>query len=177
MPTKKSNHHQEPGHQAMRVIAPIDKVLSYLEEGFVVLALAAMVILAFVQVIMRDFFSAGIVWADEFLRHLVLWTGFIASSMVTRQSRHIAIDFMSRNLPKNMRKWNEMILTFGAILFSIFLFKTSLHFVAVEKSFGQMFKALHIPLWTMELVFPITFCLLSIRFTIRLVEIFYRKEE
>ena len=177
MPTKKSHPHQEPGHQALRVIAPIDKILSYLEEGFVVLALAMMVILAFIQVIMRDFFSTGIVWADEFLRHLVLWTGFIAGSMVTKQGRHIAIDVMSRTLPKNLRKWNEMVLTVGAILFSAFLFKTSLHFVAVEKSYGQMSEPLHTPLWVMELVFPITFALLAIRFTIKLVEIYYRKEE
>jgi len=161
----------------MRLIRPVDRVLSYLEEGFVALALAVMVILAFIQVIMRDFFSIGLVWADELLRHLVLWTGFIAGSMVTKQGRHIAIDVMSRTLPKNMRKWNEMILTAGAILFSAFLFKTSLHFVAVEKEYGQMSAPLHTPLWIMELVFPITFALLAIRFTIKLVEIYYRKEE
>lgn len=177
MTTKKSHPQQEPGSQAMRLIAPVDRIVSYLEQGFVILALSTMVTLSFVQVIMRNFFSIGFGWADELLRHLVLWTGFIAGSMVTKQGRHIAIDVMSRTLPKDLRKLSEMVLTFIAILFSIFLFNTALHFVAVEKAFGQMCEPLHTPLWVMELVFPITFCLLSIRFTIKLVEIYYRKEE
>lgn len=177
MPTRKLHPQPEPGHQAMRVIKPVDQVLSFLEQGFVVVALATMVILAFIQVIMRDFFATGFGWADELLRHLVLWTGFIAGSMVTKQGRHIAIDVMSRTLPKNLRKWNEMVLTAFAVLFSGFLFKVSLHFLAVEKEYGQSCAPLHLPLWVMELVFPITFCLLTIRFAIKLVEIYYRKEE
>lgn len=177
MTTKKSHPQQEPGSPAMRLIAPIDRIVSYLEQGFVIVALTVMVSLSFVQVIMRDFFSMGFGWADELLRHLVLWTGFIAGSMVTKQGRHIAIDVMSRTLPQNLRKSSEMVLTFLAILFSGFLFKVAVHFVMVEKEFGQMCEPLHTPLWVMELVFPITFCLLTIRFTIKLVEIFYRKEE
>ncbi|MCX5860279.1 MAG: TRAP transporter small permease [Proteobacteria bacterium] len=177
MTTKKSHPQPEPSHQIMRLIRPVDRIVSYLEQGFVILALATMVILSFVQVLMRDFFAIGFGWADELLRHLVLWTGFIAGSMVTKQGRHIAIDVMSRTLPMNLRKLSEMVLTAIAILFSGFLFKVAVHFVQVEKAFGQMCEPLHTPLWVMELVFPITFCLLTIRFTIKLVEIYYRKEE
>ena len=177
MPTRKLQPQQEQIHLAMRLIQPVDRILSYLEQGFVVLTLTIMVSLAFIQVILRDFFSFGIIWADELLRHMVLWIGFIAGSMVTKQGRHIAIDVMSRTLPKDLRKWNEMVLTTIAILFSGFLFKTALHFVAVEKEYGQMCASLQTPLWVMELVFPITFALLTVRFTIKLVEIYYRKEE
>ncbi len=160
----------------MKAIKGIEKALAHLEEGFIILALGSMVVVAFIQVILRNVFSTGLGWADEFLRHLVLWIGFIAGSLATREGRHIAIDIMSRTLPPRLKRATEFLLSAGALAFSIFLFKCSLHFVEVERSYGEFSASLHSPVWVLELVFPITFGFLSFRFAVRLLDTIARKE-
>jgi len=39
--------------------------------------LSLMVILAFLQAVLRDFFGTGRPWIDEVVRQLVIWVGFV----------------------------------------------------------------------------------------------------
>lgn len=154
----------------MRAIKAIDRALSHLEEAFVVLSLSSMVVVAFIQVILRNVFSTGLTWADELLRHLVLWTGFIAGSLATREGRHIAIDIMSRMLPPAAKRANDVLVSAGALAFCVFLFKASWYFVSVERSYGEFSGSLRTPVWVLEIIFPVTFGLLAVRFSIKIIE-------
>ena len=59
----------------MKIVRSIDNFLKRIEESLLISMVILMVVLAFLQVVLRNVFSLGIIWADLFLRHLVLWVG------------------------------------------------------------------------------------------------------
>jgi len=160
----------------MKAIKAFDRLFAYFEEGFVIVSLGTMVLIAFIQVILRNIFSTGISWADELTRHLVLWIGFVAGSLATREGRHISIDILSRILPPNLKRWNEIVVSIGALIVCALLFKASLHFVSVERAYGEMSGSLRVPIWLLECIFPIVFGILTLRFGIKVLEAIFPKK-
>ncbi|MBI2341120.1 MAG: TRAP transporter small permease subunit, partial [Deltaproteobacteria bacterium] len=69
----------------------LDKALSRTISVFLILAMAAMIVLGFLQVVLRNFFGSGISWADVTVRHLVLWVGFFGAVLATIENRHITL--------------------------------------------------------------------------------------
>jgi TRAP-type C4-dicarboxylate transport system permease small subunit len=70
-----------------------------LEYFVLVFLLAMMVVLAFLQIVLRIFFATGITWGAPLLRHLVLWLGLLGATMAAKEGKHINIDVISRLLP------------------------------------------------------------------------------
>lgn len=144
----------------------IEKLNSWIEraETFVlVLVLGIMVIFAFLQVVLRNIFNEGILWGDIFLRHLVLWVGFIGASLATREQKHINIDLFSRFLSEK----GKLIVRLFTNLFSVFicylLADAGWRFVQDEQMMGtEIFS--DIPAWYFQTIIPIGFFLMSFRF-------------
>jgi len=160
----------------MKAIKAFDRYFAHLEEGFVIVSLGTMVVIAFIQVILRNIFSTGISWADELTRHLVLWIGFVAGSLATREGRHISIDVLSRILPPNLKRLNDIVVSTGALIVTLILFKASLHFVSVERVYGETSGSLRLPIWVLECIFPIVFGMITLRFGIKVLEAIFPKK-
>ena len=47
-----------------------------LEDGALVLALVSMLVMALTQIVLRNVFDSGFLWAESFLRILVLWVAY-----------------------------------------------------------------------------------------------------
>jgi TRAP-type C4-dicarboxylate transport system permease small subunit len=159
----------------MKYLKGFDTALSRVEGLFIIISLTTMIGISFVQVILRNFFSTGLIWADELTRHLVLWVGFIAASLATREDRHINIDILSRTLTGRRSKLGvQAIINLAAFSISFLLLRAAWHFVSVEKEFGDKVITLSLPVWGLEIIFPITFILISFRFGLRAVENIFR---
>ena len=52
----------------------IDEAIGRVEQILNVVLLSALILFAFSQIILRNFFSTGIAWGDALVRSLVLWT-------------------------------------------------------------------------------------------------------
>ena len=66
-----------------------------LENAALVILLSALMLLAVAQIVLRIFFSVGVVWADELVKLFVLWIALIASIAASRSNRHLRIDVLS----------------------------------------------------------------------------------
>jgi TRAP-type C4-dicarboxylate transport system permease small subunit len=75
------------------------RLLERVEDGVLVAFLMGMLGLAGAQIVLRNLFDVGLVWADPLLRQLVLWTALIGAMVAARKGQHIAIDVLSRWLP------------------------------------------------------------------------------
>ena len=64
-----------------------------------VLILSGMILLAASQIILRNFFGFGFIWADELLRMLVLWIAVAGAVAASRTDKHINIAVLDRFLP------------------------------------------------------------------------------
>ncbi|MEW6502268.1 MAG: TRAP transporter small permease subunit [Thermodesulfobacteriota bacterium] len=134
-----------------------------LEDGFLCLLLAVTTGLACWQIVLRFFFAGGLVWADGLLRYLVLWSGLFGAVIATREGRHIAIDIVSHLVPGAFMPSLRLVIDLFSALVSGVLTWAAVVFVQNERLYGGEFL-LAIPFWGWNLVFPIAFGLITLRF-------------
>ncbi|NOX37658.1 MAG: TRAP transporter small permease [Calditrichaeota bacterium] len=147
----------------------LDKGLYLVENSLIVLILGTMVLLAFLQVVLRNFFSTGILWGDIFLRHLVLWVGFIGASLATREKKHINIDVLTRILPKRFVPLVQIVVDSITVIVAYVLMKAAWRMVVFEKEGGsELFAGL--PVWIFQLIIPIGFGLIGFRFLLHILQ-------
>ena len=152
----------------MKILESINKYIEKIETALLVLILTVMVILAFLQVVLRNLLDQGILWADIFLRHLVLWVGFIGASLATREEKHINIDLFTRFLSKKGKDIARVITNFFAFIVCIILTKAGWTFVQDEKLMGTVLFN-NIEAWYFQIIIPVGFLLMGFRFFIHML--------
>lgn len=80
----------------MNSLRKLDRLLRYFEDAALTFLLGGMIILAVLQIGLRNFADTGFQWADPFLRILVLWLGLVGAIAATRDGKHINIDILSK---------------------------------------------------------------------------------
>jgi TRAP-type C4-dicarboxylate transport system permease small subunit len=144
----------------------VDHAIDRVEQMLIATFLGVMILIAFLQILLRNLFSTGLSWGDPLLRNLVLWIGFIGATLATREGKHIHIDLISRWLPSLGKNG----VTLFAHLFSFFvsglLTYAALKFIKNELQMGTL-TFLNIPVWVPELILPVTFGLMTFRFGLR----------
>jgi TRAP-type C4-dicarboxylate transport system permease small subunit len=131
--------------------------------------LLAMIILACLQIALRVFFSSGLVWADPLLRYLVLWSGLLGAVVATRMGKHIAIDLISHLVPKSIFHWLLATIQFFSMAVCLVLTYAATTFVINEASFDSGRMLLGLTSWQLNLIFPISFGLISLHFLIEML--------
>lgn len=159
----------------MRPILFIDKWLEKISGWMLVSLLGVMIVMAFGQVILRNFFDSSIEWGDIFLRHLVLWVGYFGAVIATGEGRHLRIEFVSKLVPTKIRKIFFIITSIFAAVICYFLMQAAISFVQSEMD-SKSTLLLDLQTWYFIIIIPIGYGMLSFRFMVRalnwLVEIF-----
>ena len=150
----------EPG----RILRGLHRV----EDIFLALLLGAMVVLAPLQIFLRNFFDAGIAWIDPLLRVLLLWVGLMGAVAASRSDRHIRIDAASKILPGKLASVLGLVTSVFTAGVSATVAWHSGRFVVDEWEFeSTAFSG--IPAWMLESVIPVAFGLIAIRYGLRAV--------
>jgi len=142
--------------------------LNRLEEVFLCVLLFAMIGLACTQILLRDIFAQGFVWADPLLRYMVIWAGLFGADIATRKEKHITIDIISHLIPIELESWLKALIHLFAAAVCTGLTYAAVIFIQNEASFSGGREILGIPSWGMNLAFPVAFCLISLRFLVLL---------
>ncbi len=129
-----------------------------------------MVTMAFVQVLMRQLFSTSILWGDTFLRHLVLWVGFLGAGLAMADEKHFAFDTGVALLPDRLKPPFHLAARLSCAGISILLTRAAWFFLKDEKdSASILFTAggWAVPGWWFWIILPAGFALISIHSLIK----------
>jgi TRAP-type C4-dicarboxylate transport system permease small subunit len=157
----------------MKILGAIGKFLLYIERSIVVLLLGAMILLAFTQVILRNCFSTGFLWADTLLRHMVLWIGFIGASIAAHEEKHINLDIISRFASPRVTHVVRIITSLFPSIVCVFLAYAGWVFLLSEKENGSELFTIgqtSFATWWFEIIIPVGFALLALRFFLKAIE-------
>lgn len=88
------------------------RIVSFVEDAILIVLLTAMIGFAVAQILLRNVFESGIVWADPLLRALVLWIGLAGAVVATRLDKHISINVLYRYLAPRMKLLARMFMDF-----------------------------------------------------------------
>lgn len=139
-----------------------------LEEGLLVLLVGGLLLLAFGQILLRNLFNVTWLWADPLVRYLVLWTSFLGALIATRQDRHIRVDAALRLLPGRWRHVAAAAGNAAATALCLGLTPIAVRYVLDERQYGGD-AFLDIPRWVLQLIFPVAFGGMGLRFLVRFV--------
>ena len=134
-----------------------------LEDGALILALVSMLTVALLQIVLRNLFDSGFLWAESFLRILVLWVAMLGAMVATRERNHISIDLLSRLLPPGFFVPLQNI----SLLFAAGVCATAAYhcvvFINYEYQDGTSAFA-DVPVWICQSIMPIGFGVMALRF-------------
>ena len=146
----------------------LDRVISRIEKVLLSVLLTAMISVAFLQIVLRNFFDTGLPWGDSLVRYLVLWVGFIGAALATRDESHINIDVLSQWLPGVSKRINLLVVHLFSCLICAILTYASIVFIRNEQLLGGN-AFFDIPVWMLQLILPATFALMTVRYAFHAV--------
>jgi TRAP-type C4-dicarboxylate transport system permease small subunit len=154
--------------QTVKLWYLVDQKLSRVEQGLVTVLLTVMILLAFAQIVLRNFFATGIDWGDALVRYLVVWVGFIGAALATQEDKHITIDVLSRWFTGAGNDAVKVLSDFVSAVVCGLLTWAGIKFILFEAQMGGVvfFK---LPIWLPELIIPISFGLMTLRYALRLL--------
>jgi C4-dicarboxylate transporter DctQ subunit len=139
-----------------------------MEVGVISLLLIALVLLGCMQIVLRNFFHSGVLWADPLMRHLVLWLGCLGAALATTRVRHINIDVFSRLIPRRHRGYRRAVVYTATAVAAFFLGIAALRLVADERAFGDVAFGV-VKTWVLQTVLPVAFFVISYRSLVNLL--------
>jgi len=157
----------------MKIIHWIDEKLSVIENTLLICLLSVMVILAFLLVLLRNFFHTGIHGADEFLRHLVLLLAFFGASQGARLQKHITIDVLRRIFPENIKDIISVVVNIFVIVISFWLAYAGWNYVFNERYAGTS-AIFGIKVWVYQLIIPVGFVLIAFHFFVHILDSIFK---
>ncbi|MDT8321080.1 MAG: TRAP transporter small permease subunit [Xanthomonadales bacterium] len=140
------------------------------EDGLLVVLLSGMILLAVVQIVMRNLFDLGFQWTDELLRMLVLWVAVAGAVAASRQDRHINIMLLDRFLSERVLSGVKLLTDLFTAAVCVLVAWHSLQFVQLSREFDDMLLGEAVPAWWLQAVLPVGFALIAYRyllFTVR----------
>lgn len=156
----------------MGALRALERRLMGLEKALLTALVLVMAVLSFAQVLLRGFFSAGILWADTFLRHLVLWVAFLGAAAAAGEDKQFAMDAAQRLFSGRARALVHSVgHAFAAAVCALLARASWTFFEGEYRSGAVLFSAagMQVPTWAFELILPAGFALLCAHYLIKLV--------
>ena len=119
---------QQGGGRIEQILARLRR----LEDSILVLLLMTMIGVAASQVILRNFFDAGLHWGDSLVRGTVLWVALVGAMVASRDDSHIRIDLLSRMVKPEHEHWVLRLTRLFTCLVLVLFTWGSGHFVYYE---------------------------------------------
>jgi len=143
----------------------LDRLGRAIENLLLCVLLLTMVTLAAWQIVARNLLGGGLLWADEFLKILLLWLGMAGAVAASREGRHIQIDVLSRLLPDRFKVLANLVTDlFTAAVCSLCAWHSG-SFVRMEWEFGSTVLG-NAPAWIFEAAIPVAFGLIAYRYAV-----------
>jgi len=146
-------------------VARVLGVVNTIENWLIALLALALVLLSGLQIVLR-LLEHGLVWLDPLLRVLVIWVALLGAVAAARQDKHISLDLIGRLLHgRGVRV--ARVFAFGfAALAAFTLLRASLGLIEMDRESGTTLFGT-VPTWWAELILPVAFGLLALRFVLR----------
>ncbi len=98
----------------------LNKVIDWMEEQMLWVLMVAMVVIVFVQVVLREL-GSPLSWTEETARYVYLWMCYLGCSRGVRLNSEVSVDII-RNLFKDESKGQAVYNLIGLVISAIFSF-------------------------------------------------------
>lgn len=135
----------------------------YLENLLLAALLLGMIGIASGQILLRELNLGTLVWGDEAIRLMVLWIAMVAGVAAAREDRHIAIDVLSRFLPRRGKTVAAAVVDLFTAVVCALLAWYALRMVGFALEDGETVLG-GVPAWWLQAILPAGFALIAWRY-------------
>jgi len=153
----------------MPIIERLERAGRLIETAALVTLLSSMMLLAVGQIVLREIFSTGFVWADELIKLMVLWLAMVGSIAACRDNRHIRIDALSHALPELVVSVVRVIVDLFAAFICAVIAWQAWRYLQIEIEYEDT-VLVDFPAWIAHGIMPLAFLLISFRFLVLVVK-------
>ncbi len=131
-------------------------------DAICLVLLAAMTVIACLEVFVRYVLRQSLPWAEEVPKYLMIWLTFLGASLATRRDSHVGFTTLLESVPAGARRW---LLLAGRLLVLLFLYYVVRwgFVLAFTMGFVSVTAALQIPSFYVFLAVPIGGCLMILQ--------------
>lgn len=142
------------------------RIIHKIEDWIVVILLASIITFALAQIILRNVFDDGFVWAESLLRVLVLWLGLFGALLAARNTKQINIDVLSKYMSGRLKNYIACMNNMFAAIICIIISYYSIEFLKLEYE-ASSYAFEKVPFWITASVIPISFFIMSSRYALK----------
>ncbi|MHC4216381.1 MAG: TRAP transporter small permease [Planctomycetota bacterium] len=154
----------------MKILTVITNALARIEAVALAICLLVMLGVAFFQVVMRNIYGVGYVWADILVRILVLWVGLLGATLATHEGRHLTIDALTKLFPVTVTRIVRVIVRIFAFGVCVLLTDAALDYIELQKTTATGKGLFGMSPWITEVIIPIAFILISFHFLVLIIQ-------
>lgn len=151
--------------------SPLDRVVEFAIVSFprfvVGTAILVGIAINFGNVIGRYLFLSPIIWAEEIMIYIMVWTVFLGAVLVTWDGRHLKMDFFSIMLPSPWKETINFIATASFLGICLFVIPKSFMVTEMMANLDQVSVVAEAPM-------SIPHSALLIGFVLMLIAVAYR---
>ena len=105
----------------MKAVSKINDGVAFVEKVLLVIMLSAMLVLGFLQVLMRFVFKSPLAWSEGLLTYLFVWSSFLGAALGMKTMSHFCIDALVDALPDTVQRIIEKFIYLLLIVLSVFI--------------------------------------------------------
>jgi TRAP-type C4-dicarboxylate transport system permease small subunit len=155
-------------YQMQKTFLIIDKILTFLEDWTLFLAVIVALISLFFNVVLRYGFNYSLAWSEELVREVIIYTTFIGCSAAIKNRSMIKIDALVQLFPALKTPFNY-ISHLATIIFSIMVMYYGWDMAVRQVVTNQKTIILQIPMVYLYAILP----LMGILMLIRTIQVLY----
>ena len=140
------------------------RIANRAEEGVISLLLVGMVLLVFVEVVLRFGFNMGALWLQELTQHASAWMVLFGASYGVKVGAHIGIDAVVKLIPARPRRIVSMVAVLAALVYCGLFLAGGWEYLAKMYLIQIELEDMPIQRWVAHSILLIGFVLLAVRF-------------
>lgn len=108
------------------MLKKIDRYSDIFAKYLLAILMVAMTITVLLGVLFRYFLKMSFPWSEELARYLMIWIGFLGSSIALREGAHVGVKFFINAMPKKVSNYFIFVSRVLIIVFLLFIIKYGL---------------------------------------------------
>jgi TRAP-type C4-dicarboxylate transport system permease small subunit len=103
------------------VLTKVDHILAKAEAAVLIILVAVMTVVVFLQVVYRYVLTQPLHWSEELARYLFVWLSILGATLGLQKRGHFGLDFFYRMFPDKGRRFLQFLiyLLMGSVILVI----------------------------------------------------------